>query len=237
MPHPYSNYVQNAKWDDSKKIESRKQAIVDQYHQFFGKQVPEGKQYWTMCGAYFDEQNNRLHGELGQLVNEGLITPDQFHGVDCEAIIIATNQQLYPDVDWHLGDFKDVMSQYAIKGKFNPAIINYDGVMQPEFGAKYLKSIMKLIDNNVKDGLLLVANFILRNPYRGSVKFDGSDVIDELKGIYLFPDHWQLLPRFYAYNGTGDRSRTHMGTFVFIKSKHEAIAYSKGKRLTETRYN
>lgn len=60
----------------------------------------------------------------------------------------------------------------------------------------------------------------------------GGDVLEELKQIYLFPDHWTLKPQFYGYNGAGKRSHTRMGMFVFIKSKHVDIAYTKNKILT-----
>ena len=234
MPHPYSNYTKDPAWDDEKKIDSREQGIILSYHESFGRDsIPADKQYWTMCGAYFNETTKeKLHGELGQLTDVGLIQKRQFHGVDREEVTIKKNLEAYPDINWHHGDFKEVMGQSAYENRFNPAIINYDGVMQPEFGAKYLKSIMKFVDHNVKDELMLVANFVLRNPYRGAVRFEGGDVLEELKTIYLFPDHWTLKPQFYGYNGAGKRSHTRMGMFVFLKSKHESIAYTKGKLLT-----
>ena len=89
MPHPYSNYIEHAKWDDPKKIRSRKQAIVEPYRHLFGNSLPTTKQYWTMAGAYFDQDNNPLKGELGQLLQEDLITPEQFFGVDREETILS----------------------------------------------------------------------------------------------------------------------------------------------------
>lgn len=232
MPRPYSNYVVDAVWDDPKKIASRKEAIILTYNEFFKRSsIQPNKQYWTMCGAYFDSKGTQLHGELGQLIESNLITPDQFHGVDREKSIIQKNQKLFPNIKWFHGDFKEIMGEFSIQNKFNPAIINYDGVMQPKFGSQYLKSILKFIDNNVHDQLLLITNFVLRSPYRKQIQFNPIDVINQLLKIYWFPDHWYIKPQAYTYEGSGKRSQSEMGMIIFVKNKHDQIQYTKNKRL------
>jgi len=232
MPYPYPNYVRDAIWDDPKKTESRNQAIVLTYRKHFGQSLPNDKQYWTMCGAYYDANNNPIRGELGQLLKNRLIKEHQFFGVDKEEEIISKNKTIYPNINWILGDFKETMEVHSINGNFNPAIINYDGVMGHEYGAKYLKKIMKFLDCNANEPLLLVANFILNNPYKQRSKIsDGIDVMRELKRIYTFPIHWKLNPQYYIYNGTGKRSRSYMGTFIFIKEAHQNIIAENGNIL------
>ena len=229
MPHPFSNYTKDPAWDDEKKIDSREQGIILSYHESFGRDsIPEDKQYWTMCGAYFNETTKeKLHGELGQLTDVGLIKPEQFHGVDCEEVTIKDNLEAYPDINWHHGDFKEVMGQAAYENRFDPAIINYDGVMQPEFGAKYLKSIMKFVDHNVKGELMLVANFMVNNPH-SKQRLEEAYIINEAKSIadefeqsndfkFVWSDpSWNVLNdgehiKFYLYR----TSETNMASYIF----------------------
>lgn len=230
-----SNYIKTPRWDDPQKVSSRSEAIILPYRRYFGESIPRDKQYWTMCGAHFDEQG-KLDGEHGQLVKEGLIQSEQFHGVDIEEYIIENNRKHYPDVNWLCGDFRDAMVQASIEGRFNPAIINYDNVMQSKNSVKYLKRIFSFIDNNVHGELLLVANFMLNNPYHsneGSFRETGSETIDKLLSIYMFPDHWSVHPTYYEYPGTDKRSKSWLGMFAFIKQSHEHIVRTANRRLDE----
>lgn len=232
MPHSFTNYINNALWDDPKKIQSRNDVIILNYHNYFNSSLPSNKQYWTMGGSYYDKNNNPIHGELGQLLDNNIITKEQFYPVDKEPIIISKNKSIYPDVNWINGDFLDTMISYKINNNFNPGIINYDGVMQKSFGTRYLKKILTFIDHNHKDELLLIANFCLNNPYKKSYEIDTAlDVFNELKSKYRFPVHWSVKREYYQYNGSGERSNTIMGMFVFVKDRHCDIIYDDNIRL------
>jgi len=226
-----SNYIDKADWDDPKKTEAREQSIILAYQNYFNKtSIPKNKQYWTMCGSHFNN-NGKIDGELGQLVQSNLITPDQFHGVDINADIIKSNKKYYPDVSWYQNDFIEAMKNSYINNSFNPAIINCDNVRMPKNAVKYLKKLLLFIDNNFFDELLLVANLMLTNPYRQKVESSGEEVIDKLINKYAFPDHWTIDSQYYKYSGTGKRSRTLMGSFIFVKQKHEKIKFTKGRKL------
>lgn len=175
-----------------------------------------------MCGAHFN-RDGPIKGELGHLVETGLISTTQFNGVDREETIIKANRDLHSNINWFHGDFLDVMKQETLNHHFNPAIINYDGVMQPKRGAAYLKDIMKFIDHNVSDHLLLISNFILINPYTHAEKYQFTihDAIKKLKDIYWFPNHWKVIPQAYVYTGVGKNNRTQMGMIMFIKDIHD----------------
>jgi len=224
-----ANYEENAQWDDPKKIQYREQSILDPYRKYFSHSLPKNKQYWTMCGAHFN-QDTPLKGELGQLAEEELITPSQFHGVDIQEEIIERNRALYPDVNWHHGDFKEVMEQFSINGDFNPGIINYDGVRGVKFSANYVTRLLWFIDANVQDDLLFSVNILLKIPYNEDAEKEGKDFIDLLLKKYNCPDHWKMKSTYYNYEGTGDRSRSVMGVFTFVKSKHKEMIFS-GKRI------
>ena len=83
----------------------------------------------------------------------------------------------------------------------------------------YLKKILKFVDENVPGELLLLANFILRSPYRKDIEHSGNDMISRLKKIYTFPQHWAIYPSYYWYPGTGKRAQVKMGMFIFVKSQ------------------
>jgi len=233
MKQHAATYLRNPQWDHPKKVESRRQTVILPYRQHFQQRLPLDQQYWTMCGAHFDRNGESIQGELGQLLKEGLIEPEQFHGVDRESEIINHNIALHPDVRWHLGDFRQVMEQAAIDNAFNPGIINYDGVMQVRLGSRYLKSIMQLVDHNAPKPVLLVANFLMNNPYCLTGVRDAIEIIRELEKVYIFPDHWSLQPWCYVYFGTGNKSRTWMCSLVFIKQEHDPddLSFTKGRRL------
>jgi hypothetical protein len=108
----------------------------------------------------------------------------------------------------------------VLKNNFRPAIINYDGVMQPINSSQYLKKILNLIDHNVADKLLLTANYILSNPYTHSstkLKFTTFDILNELNKIYMMPTHWKVYPEAFTYK----HSRAEMGIIIFIKLPHD----------------
>jgi hypothetical protein len=216
-------YIDNCEWDSINKVQSRIITIIDLYrHVFKREKIPEEKQYWSMCGAHFNK-DGPIKGELGHITEVGLISPIQFNGVDRESDIIEKNRKLLPNIKWYHGDFLDVMEAAEKKGDFDPAIINYDGVMQPNFGTKYLKQIMKFIDYNVINELLLIANFILINPYTyaENTRFTIYDVMERMKKIYWFPKHWKIVPQAYTYPGASKNNKTVMGMIMFIKDIHD----------------
>lgn len=238
MPHSHTNYIDNPIWDDPKKVKSRHEAIISAYYKHTKKtSIPSDKQYWTMCGAHYSNSSSTLtpiKGELGQLLDEHFITENQFYGVDIVPEIIKRNKLFYPQINWLCGDLCEVIEQSIISQQFTPEFINFDTPLQTKFGIRLLKKLMQLIDYNVKDELILSANFVLNSPYRSIVKeINGFDAISILLKNYYVPDHWMLDSEYYRYYGTGERSKSIMGTFVFVKSKHEEIKLSKNRDLCE----
>ena len=231
MRNTQPNYVHSSPWDDDIKVEARYKTIIKIYRKVFRRlSIPEDSEYWTMCGAHYTRTSS-IMGELGHLVNSNLIHPDQFYGVDREEKVIKTNAKYYPHIKWIHGDFLETICKRIIDKQFNPSIINYDGVMQPKYGSDYLKKIMKTIDNGVKNELLLISNFVLKNPYTFSEKseFQVNDIFDILLKEYWIPDHWSVYPQGYPYK----HGKTQMGTVIFIKKPHDPlnITYTKGRNL------
>lgn len=220
MPHKAkSNYIQDSPWDSPKKRVARWITVIELYRELFQRDaLPKDQQYWSLCGAH-TKMNQPVKGELGHLLENGLIHKNQYCGVDREKIIIKKNRIHFPDVNWIHGDFIEEMETAISDGNYRPGIINYDGVMQPRNSIQYLKKILNNIDYNVRNELMLVTNFVLWNPYNPSekMKYDVSDVLSELKQVYWMPDHWDFYPETYIYS----YSHAKMGVFIFVKREHD----------------
>ncbi len=230
MPHSQkSNYIINSPWDSVNKQSARWITIINLYKELFQRaHIPENQQYWSLCGAHTKE-NKPIKGELGHLLEYKLIQKNQYYGIDREHIIIKNNKKYFPDINWVHGDFVETIENAISNGSFNPAIVNYDGVMQPDNSTQYLKKIMTLIDHNIDNELMLISNFVLWNPYRSliTLRYDVSSVLQKLKNIYWIPNHWSLYPETYLYTN----SQAKMGVFIFIKKEHEInnIQYTQNR--------
>jgi hypothetical protein len=221
MPHKpnYSNYIYNSPWDAPKKQNSRWITVINLYKEIFRREsIPDDLQFWSLCGAHTNE-NKPIKGEIGHLLEHGLIKEHQYFGVDREDIIIERNKTHFPNINWIKGDFIEVIRDYIIAKNFKPAIINNDNVMQPRNSVMTLKKIMTLLDYNVPNQVMLVNNFVLTNPYNPSsnLQYEINDVIDYLKEIYWIPNHWELYPEAYLYS----YSQAKMGILIFIKKEHD----------------
>ena len=221
MPHKpnYSNYIYNSPWDAPKKQNSRWITVINLYKEICQREsIPDDLQFWSLCGAHTNE-NKPIKGEIGHLLEHGLIKKHQYFGIDREDVIIERNKKHFPDVNWIKGDFIEVLEEHIIKGNFKPAIINNDNVMQPKNSVLMLKKIMALLDYNVKNEVMVINNFVLSNPYNPSFKlqYNIEDVLDYLKAIYWIPKHWKLYPEAYTYS----YSHAKMGILIFFKEVHD----------------
>jgi hypothetical protein len=120
-----------------KKIKARHQTIIAPYKTIFQNSLPQNKQYWTMCSNHSDEQGNfQPHSELGQLLEESLITENQFYGVDIEPNIIQLNKLAKPNVNWINDDFLRAMQKAFKENNFNPGVVNADLISLKHRGSR-----------------------------------------------------------------------------------------------------
>jgi len=220
--HQAARYITDSPWDSDIKKYARELTIIDIYKHFYGDKLPIDKEYWSMCGAHFAEDGHNISGELGFLLERGLITSNQYRGVDQEESIIEKNKELFPGINWINGDFVDTMLSKISEGNFNPAIINYDGVMQPKFGVRYLKRVLDMVDHNFGDEVIVASTFTLTNPYTNDPKvtYTIADTMRELAKVYWIPDHWEIFPQACVYSGIR-QCAVKMGVIIFIKGKHD----------------
>lgn len=237
MPRKRTNYIDDAQWDDKEKKRYRQECIIGPTQKLFGTSLPPDKQYWTLCGAHFNKKTRTpLKGELGHAVDSGLIQPNQFHGVDHavdasgKPIIIPQNRKFYPRANWHQGDFLEQMKKANKDKKFNPAVVNFDGVQQVKFSSSYVSKMFSFFDRAVPGAMLLVTSVILKSPYPRQKERDGNEFIEALVDCDPFwANHWKWSDVYYFYPGTGARSKTVMGVFTFVKEPHSEVVYSGRK--------
>jgi len=223
-------------WDGCpKKAMQRQKTIIEAYYRYFGEySIPIDKQYWTLCGkSGVIPGNKQTEGylpklrsgcELNDILNAGLIQPNQFHGVEVEKIIYDINK-VVKNISWHNDDFLNAMNKAYYDGNFNPAIINYDSVRFPTTNPNYTARLFELIVDAKIDNIMLVLNMILKS--RRTWRLHANEIIKQLFNNRKFMMLWTKAERqgspwdyedaCYEYKGTGTNSRTIMGSIVFFR--------------------
>jgi hypothetical protein len=213
-----------------KKHHAREETIISMYRKNFSHSIPEGRQYWSMCGPHTKDGVFQEGSELGQLLQYELITAKQFYGVDIEKEIIEQNEKAKPEANWIHDDFLHSMKFAYKKGMFFPSVVNADFISLKERGTAITSQIMSFLEDIRCSDVLLVSNIMLTNPHSigGAkmidVKMIGDAIISDFEKWKAFQyawgtGNWDIHPEFYVYNGTGKKSRTVMGTFVFTRKE------------------
>lgn len=215
--------IQSQVWSGNKKIIARKETIINQYRKIYNRQsIPQDKQYWTMCGNLSDNNNNlNQDSEYSQIIREGLITPNQFRGVEIDEIIYNRNKEVLPHIEIYKDDFFKTLNRQANKNQFNPAIVNADLINMPEIGATYISKIVALL-SMMPGEIMLVANLVLDSPYISPTKKkqDIDRFLINLKNQHkfnAFKHNWNFNNECYKYAGNREHSRTSMGSYIFWK--------------------
>ena len=215
--------IQSQVWSGNKKKIAREETIINQYRKIYNRQsIPQDKQYWTMCGNLSDN-NNHLNqdSEYSQIIREGLISPNQFRGVEIDDTIYNRNKQVLPHIEIYKDDFFKTLNRQANQNQFNPAIVNADLINMPEIGAIYISKIIALL-SMVPGEIMLVANLVLDSPYISPTrkKQDIDRFLVNLKNQHKFNSfkrHWNFNNECYKYAGNREHSRTSMGSYIFWK--------------------
>lgn len=215
--------IQSQVWSGNKKIIARQETIINQYRKIYNRHsIPQDKQYWTMCGNLSDNNNNlNQDSEYSQIIREGLISPNQFRGVEIDETIYNRNKQVLPHIEIYKDDFFKTLNRQANLNQFNPAIVNADLINMPEIGATYISKIIALL-SMMPGEIMLVANLVLDSPYISPTrkKQDIDRFLVNLKNQHkfnAFKHNWNFNNECYKYAGNREHSRTSMGSYIFWK--------------------
>jgi len=189
------------------KINAR-QENIKLFREITGRQcIPKGRTYWTLC----NRQTVSPGSEISQLLDAGLLTTGQFHGVDRDEDIIERNKQWHPKAHWHHGDWIEFIESCG--NKFNPAFIYLDTTsFADHYPAENMTArTMLLCPRNT----LLLVNVMLNDP-RSSRQFDINKLIDKIncKIPPMELQNWDRSVKNYSYSATG---KTTMNTYVLYK--------------------
>ena len=77
---------------------------IDILRDHFGQHLPHDKQYWSICGQGANGKPNK-GTEIGQLEASGILSRQQYVGVNRFEEIIADNRKAYPEATWITGEF------------------------------------------------------------------------------------------------------------------------------------
>ena len=166
---------------------------------------PVPNQYWSMAGL-----STSPGCEVDQVLKAGFIRPDQFYGVEINRDIHDANVAAWPGLKWHYGDFFQVMHQYE---GFNPSLVNADLLQTVDTAADYIARILHLLE---PFNTVLIANFIMEHRgYRTNPDYVLKRLAQCQQFRHAMNNGWSYQDRCYLYPGTGNRSRTIMGSFVF----------------------
>lgn len=182
-------------WSCPKKKQARADTILS---------LPRPRnQYWSMAGLC-----TTPGCEVDQL--QGFIRPDQFHGVEIRRDIHEANCRAHPGLHWHHGDFFETMRQFS---DFNPSLVNADLLNTIDTASDYVARILCLL---VPFRATLLVNLIME--YRGYA-CNADYVLERLAKCPQFRfavrRGYRHDGQCYLYAGTGNKTRTIMGTFLF----------------------
>lgn len=143
-------------WSKSdNKYEARQRVIQPEYKELTGRnKLPSTQQYWALCGR----QKRYRRSELTQLVDIGLITLDQYHGIDNDREVIKRNRRSFPEAHFYHGDWKRIIAEQ----KPNPGIIHLDTTSMPYNASKLFTATLL----EIKKGFILYVNVVLAKEIR-----------------------------------------------------------------------
>ena len=210
----------NKDWGNRKKRKSRQESIFDKYREIMGhNSLPPDKQYWTLCGKHTSP-----YCELPHALADGIITPNQFHGVDRVKDIITHNRKIYPEANWYEGEFDRVIDQ--VDG-FTPGLVNLDTVHMTEKASILAAQVLFVLVSLGASDCLLAVNHLLNNPREHNDRCQPPDYFtDRMNNISAFQnvmsmafrDGWRDYHMEYVYGGADDHSNSIMHTVYFYKA-------------------
>ena len=220
--------MQDVDWNDPKKRQWRQVQIINAWREkFAARTIPTDAQVWSLSGICAGD-GGALPGlakgtELDQLLEEGLIVPGQYHGVEVKPEIYDANSKIQGP-HWYCDDLLSVMKDNIGEDRFAPALVIYDVLWYPWTNSEYLADVVYQVTQVSKDVLIVVNQIMLsRHGYAESedlVKY----VVDEWRfqdaakqakreGVpWHFPDRED---EYYVYDGTGEGSRSQFASVHF----------------------
>lgn len=163
--------------------------------------IPEGKGLWSLCNDQTFQGS-----EIQQHVASGLITEDQFHGVDSEEKYILANRAMFPYAHWYHNMWSRTLTSNE-RAYRNAALVNLDTEICP---TPKLIAEVALTVRLASKGTVIVINTVLKNPNNG-VEYPKEQLPELLHQALR-----EKMPQGIEFNAYNSR-RTPMGTYIYRK--------------------
>jgi len=145
------------------KVISRKK-LVSAFRRSGLRRIPEGRQYWTLAGRFFNPDGRRAPTlEPDQLIEAGFCTADQYRGVEKDSQVCEQNGVVCPKYQVLEGDFMDVANSEMKKGTFKPAAIHLDTQHRFAQGIELLMSVLDLVSYLDDPRVYVALNLIFKD--------------------------------------------------------------------------
>ena len=208
-------------WTCQNKQLARLKTIIEPYIELFNIQfLPKDKQYWCTSGLSATKDGIIQNCELHQMLESGLIQPEQFYGVDQEEKYIQENRKYLPNINWYHNDFLEQIESEEYN--FNPGIIDVDIIHLKEKGTVYLGRLLSFLTEIDAKNVLVVSNMMLCNPNKGKEIDDGDEIIKSLCKVNSFrlawsSGEWCMYDKRFEYVGKKFGIRTILASYMFYK--------------------
>jgi hypothetical protein len=171
--------------------------------------IPADRGYWTLCNS----QPKTKGSEIVQMVRSGLITEQQFFGVDWDKAIIDQNREWHPEAKWFAGDWLDVIESQK---KFLPGLIYLDSTAFADHHHSTQMTVHTMMRCPV--GTVLIVNVMMNDPRSSRPGFTGNVLMTEISRQVPLSElkRWDQEIPVYEY---GTTRYTKMGSFVFFKRR------------------
>lgn len=198
-------------WSNPIKIKSRQETIINLYRRLFGRErLPNDKSYWSMAGQCYFE-GKYVDSEYDQVIKSGLVSPDQFNGVELNKDIHDANCNICGS-NWHQGHFSEAV---AANLSSNPGIVRHDDTTFPRTCVGDFAELMYVLEDT-SDIMVTFTMAIKARGHKSSI-YDLSSALSEhvLFMDTFYDGKWNFSKDCYVY--ISSIAGTEMATVYFWK--------------------
>lgn len=218
------------RYETLSKMEARK-VVIEAYRRHTGRRnLPKEGSYWTLCAR----QTRAVSSEVMQLCDAGLISVEQYNGVDKDPVIIEANKKNYPRAQWHAADW----AQVICRPEFKPTLVFLDSTWQiggfrraGEWRELRYPKLAKLAARTLRvcsPGTIVVVNGILSNTWQRGTKEERKEDTERRPQFHrkVFQSNPDLLDQGWeaeqSYYVNGSSLYTTMAMYVFYRKGGQA---------------
>lgn len=213
--------IKGKRWVGKNKIGARHDTVLVPYQKIFNrKKIPQNEQYFTLAGSVSDGNGNiNTDSEAIYMVNQGVVNPTQFQGVDIDESTISENKRLLPNYNWHNEDLYTHILKRYYANDFNPAIINVDHHKMIWNAGLDFFPICSILSCLKKSKILLIFNIMTKVPYSNKEcsREEVSKALWADKRYRKFRETFEAFPLDYRYEGTGQGRKEFLSLIYYKK--------------------